>query len=67
MVTKKRRIESTDEPLPEDYYDSFAGRGQDEQDQWDLEKGLLPSETVQPEPNYRVQYRAFRLRVIAIR
>lgn len=43
MVTKKRRIASTDEPLPEDYYDSFAGRGQDEQDQWDLEKGLLPS------------------------
>lgn len=47
MATKKPKPVEADPPLPEDYYDSFHGRGQDELDQMALDQGLLPSETDQ--------------------
>ncbi len=43
MATKRPKPSVGDEDLPEDYYDTFHGRGQPEQDREDLEKGLLPS------------------------
>lgn len=43
MAPKKPKPLVEGEDLPEDYYDTFQGRGQAEQDREDLEKGLLPS------------------------
>ena len=43
MTNPKLKPNSTKQPA-EDYYDTFEGRGQDEQDQHDLANGLLPRE-----------------------
>ena len=45
-MPKRRKVDKiASQPPLEDYYDTFEGRGQDDQDQHDLANDLLPSES----------------------